>query len=64
MLDAAIAPLAGSAIAGFAFKPRYDNFINGKFTAPLGGQYFDNKATAMTDHLVTLPVTLGIRFRF
>ncbi len=24
------------------FKPRYDNFINGKFVAPVGGQYFDN----------------------
>ena len=42
MLDAAIAPLSGSAVSGFAFKPRYDNFINGKFTAPLSGQYFDN----------------------
>ncbi|GLR68428.1 aldehyde dehydrogenase [Acidocella aquatica] len=42
MLDAAIAPLPGSAVSGFAFKPRYDNFIGGKFTAPLAGQYFDN----------------------
>ncbi|MDR3504720.1 MAG: aldehyde dehydrogenase family protein [Acidocella sp.] len=42
MLDAAISPAAGSAVAGFSFKPRYDNFINGKFTAPLDGQYFDN----------------------
>jgi aldehyde dehydrogenase len=42
MLDAAIAPLPGSSVAGFSFKPRYDNFINGKFTAPLSGQYFDN----------------------
>ncbi|HTQ71729.1 MAG TPA: aldehyde dehydrogenase, partial [Acidocella sp.] len=42
MLDAAIAPLSGSVVSGFAFKPRYDNFINGKFTAPLSGQYFDN----------------------
>jgi aldehyde dehydrogenase len=42
MLDAAIAPLSGSSVTGFAFKPRYDNFINGKFTAPLSGQYFDN----------------------
>lgn len=24
------------------FKEKYDNFINGKFIAPLGGQYFDN----------------------
>ncbi|MDD2795364.1 aldehyde dehydrogenase [Acidocella sp.] len=42
MLNAAIAPLAGSAVAGFSFKARYDNFIGGKFTAPLAGQYFDN----------------------
>jgi aldehyde dehydrogenase len=27
---------------GFRSRPRYDNFIGGKFTAPLGGQYFDN----------------------
>ncbi|MDE2240586.1 MAG: aldehyde dehydrogenase family protein [Rhodospirillales bacterium] len=42
MLDAAIAPLSGTAVSGFSFKPRYDNFINGKFTPPLSGQYFDN----------------------
>jgi hypothetical protein len=30
----------------------------------VGGQYFDNKASAMTYHLMALPVTLGIRFRF
>ncbi len=24
------------------FKERYENFINGKFAAPVGGQYFDN----------------------
>ena len=47
MLDAAIAPLAGSAIAGFAFKPRYDNFINGKFTAPLGWAIFRQR---IADH--------------
>jgi aldehyde dehydrogenase len=42
MLDAAIAPLQGSSVTGFAFKERYDNFIGGKFTTPVGGQYFDN----------------------
>lgn len=31
----------GAAGAPVAFKPRYDNFINGKFVAPVGGQYFD-----------------------
>jgi len=30
----------------------------------VGGQYFDNKASTMTYHLMALPVTLGIRFRF
>lgn len=40
MLDAAIAP--GGALSGFSFKSRYDNFINGKFTPPLSGAYFDN----------------------
>ncbi|TNE78495.1 MAG: aldehyde dehydrogenase [Bacteroidetes bacterium] len=24
------------------FKPRYENFIGGKWTAPVGGEYFDN----------------------
>ena len=24
------------------FKENYSNFINGKFVAPIGGQYFDN----------------------
>ncbi len=24
------------------FKDKYENFINGKFVAPIGGQYFDN----------------------
>jgi len=24
------------------FKPRYDNYIGGKWTAPVGGKYFDN----------------------
>ena len=42
MLDAAIAPLTGSSVTGFSFKERYDNFIGGKFVAPLAGRYFDN----------------------
>ncbi|MFW9616813.1 aldehyde dehydrogenase [Aquabacterium sp.] len=31
----------GAAGAPVTFKPRYDNFIGGKFVAPLGGEYFD-----------------------
>ncbi|GAE34332.1 aldehyde dehydrogenase [Halalkalibacter akibai] len=32
----------GSANATVQFKKRYDNFINGEWTAPLNGQYFEN----------------------
>jgi len=32
----------GSAGSVVTFKPRYDNFINGKWVAPVRGQYFDN----------------------
>jgi len=42
MLDAAIAPLSGSSVTGFAFKSHYDNFIGGKFVPPANGLYFDN----------------------
>jgi len=31
----------GSANAPVAFKAKYDNFIGGKFVAPVSGQYFD-----------------------
>jgi aldehyde dehydrogenase len=31
----------GTAGAPVAFKKQYDNFIGGKFVAPVGGQYFD-----------------------
>jgi aldehyde dehydrogenase len=52
MLDAAISPLSGSSVTGFSFKPRYDNFIGGKFTAPLSGEYFDN-VSPVTGHVFT-----------
>ena len=29
-------------VARPTFKPQYDNFINGQFVAPVGGEYFDN----------------------
>ena len=52
-------PTAGAGM-GIAY------FFSCKFGLGLsvGGQYFDNKASAMTYHLIALPVTLGIRFRF
>ena len=31
----------GAAGAPVTFKPKYDNFINGQFVAPVEGQYFD-----------------------
>ena len=31
----------GAAGAKIAYKARYDNFIGGKFVAPVKGQYFD-----------------------
>ncbi|PZP33473.1 MAG: aldehyde dehydrogenase [Roseateles depolymerans] len=31
----------GAAGAKIAYKPRYDNFIGGRFVPPVGGQYFD-----------------------
>lgn len=41
-------------------------FFSCKFglAANVSGQYFSNKADAMTYHLIALPVTLGIRYRF
>jgi hypothetical protein len=30
----------------------------------VGGQYFNNKASTQTYHLIAMPVTLGIRFRW
>jgi hypothetical protein len=54
----------GGPTAGVGMGIAY--FFSCKFGLGLsvGGQYFDNKATVMTYHLVALPVTLGIRFRF
>ena len=31
----------GAAGAKITYKPRYDNFIGGKFVPPVKGQYFD-----------------------
>ena len=63
--DLAVKPgTKGGPTAGVGMGIAY--FFSCKFGLGLsaGGQYFDNKATAMSYHLVALPVTLGIRFRF
>ena len=36
------------------FKEKYDNFIGGKWVAPVKGQYFENKS----------PVTVHLKFQF
>ena len=54
----------GGPTAGFGMGIAY--FFSCKFGLGLSftGQYFDNKASATTYHLVALPMTLGIRYRF
>jgi hypothetical protein len=54
----------GGITAGGGMSIAY--FFTCKFGLALNvnGQYFNNKATAMTYHLAALPVSLGIRFRF
>jgi hypothetical protein len=54
----------GGPTAGFKMGVAY--FFSCKFGLGLSfsGQYFSNKATAMDYHLLALPMTLGIRYRF
>jgi hypothetical protein len=61
---AATPSLKGGPTGGVRMGISY--FFNCTFGVSLtaGGQYFDNKGAAMTYHLVALPVTLGLRFRF
>ncbi len=56
--------LKGGPTAGLGMGIAY--FFSCRFGISLSaaGQYFDNKGSAMTYHLVALPVTLGLRFRF
>jgi hypothetical protein len=56
--------LKGGPTAGLRMGVAY--FFNCSFGMSLsaGGQYFDNKGSLMTYHLIALPVTLGLRFRF
>src|SRR5688572_16147253 len=39
--DKMLYPAPGAAGAKIAYKTRYDNFIGGKFVAPVEGAYFD-----------------------
>ena len=54
----------GGPTAGLGMGIAY--FFNCRWGIALsaGGQYFDNKASTMTFHLIALPVGLGIRYRF
>jgi hypothetical protein len=56
--------LKGGPTVGFKLGIAY--FFSCKFGIGLSfnGQYFDNKGSAQTYHLVALPITLGLRFRF
>jgi hypothetical protein len=56
--------LKGGPTAGLRMGIAY--FFSCRFGISLSaaGQYFDNKGSVMTYHLVALPVTLGLRFRF
>jgi hypothetical protein len=56
--------LKGGLTAGFQLGIAY--FFSCKFGIGLSfdGQYFNNKGAAMNYHLMALPITLGIRYRF
>jgi hypothetical protein len=56
--------LKGGPTGGLGVSVAY--FFSCRFGISLSaaGQYFDNKGSIMTYHLVALPVTLGLRFRF
>jgi hypothetical protein len=61
---AATPSLKGGPTAGLRLGVAY--FFNCSFGMSLsaGGQYFDNKGALMSYHLIALPVTLGLQFRF
>ena len=56
--------LKGGPTAGLGMGIAY--FFSCRFGISLSaaGQYFDNKGSLMNYHLIALPVTLGLRFRF
>jgi hypothetical protein len=56
--------LKGGPTAGLRLGVVYFFHCSFGMSLATGGQYFDNKGVMMTYHLVALPVTLGLRFRF
>ena len=61
---AASPSLKGGPTAGLRMGIAYFFSCSFGISLSTGGQYFDNKGSAMTYHLIALPVTLGLRFRF
>ena len=38
------------------FKEKYENYINGKFVAPIKGNYFDNKSPIDGSQIASMPL--------
>jgi hypothetical protein len=56
--------LKGGPTAGLRMGMSYFFTCGFGVSVSTGGQYFDNKGATMDYHLIALPVTLGLRFRF
>jgi hypothetical protein len=61
---AAMPALKGGPTGGVRLGIAYFFTCSFGMSIATGGQYFDNKGSAMNYHLVALPVTLGLRYRF
>jgi len=51
----------GSEGSVVSFKPKYENFIGGKWVAPVKGNYFTN-TTPVTGEAPLLPVKQFVKF--
>ena len=56
MLHQEIEKLKGSV----AIKKRYDNFIGGRWVAPVGGEYFDNISPITGQPICQVPRSLSL----
>jgi len=61
---AATPSLKGGPAAGLRMGIAYFFSCSFGISLSAASQYFDNKGSAMTYHLIALPVALGLRFRF